>query len=1151
LLLDEPIQAPQPPPAPPVADAHQRAQALDPRRSFIVQAPAGSGKTGLLIQRFLVLLARVAKPEEVVALTFTRKAAGEMRGRVLAALRAAREGVEPESDHAAHTLRLAAAVLERDASQGWGLETNPNRLQVQTIDSLCVGLAERLPLLSGLGPSPQIREDAWELYREAARETLGLLEEAPYAQRVAPLLLHVDNDVAAAEELLAGLLGKRDQWRRHLRDGAQRADLERALENLCRERMQQAREAVPEVFAGAILAAVRYAAANVAPGDSGLPLSACADLDALPGAQLEDLERWRGIAELFLTVKGTLRKRLDKRSGFLSAGEGSPEERKQRKQAKEHAEELLDNLVVHQDFVAALHEIRLLPPAAYDERQWAFIEALSALLPIALAQLELTFRQRGALDFVALTLAAIQALGEADAPTDLALALDYRIQHLLIDEFQDTSLSQFELLLRLTAGWQPDDGRTVFAVGDPMQSIYRFREAEVGLFLRARHAGLGSVTLQPLALSVNFRAQAGLVEWVNDVFARVLPAREDPASGAVPFSASSAQEPALPGNAVQIHAFVPADRAGEAQRVLDVIAQARGQDPQGSIALLVRGRGHLVEIVPRLRDAGLRFRAIEIEELSGRAAVRDLYALTRAVLHPADRTAWLSVLRAPWCGLTLSDLETLVDDDRAGVLWARITDLEVRAGLSPDGAGRLARVVAALEPVLGARGRGPLRNRVEAAWLRLGGPACAGELADVEDALVFLDLVEELEQGGDLEDFAALDERLAKLFALPDTQAPQTLQVMTIHKSKGLEFDTVIVPGLGYRTGRDDLQLLQWLERPNAAGGSDLLLGALSEQGRDEDPVYSYVARLHRERQRQEDGRLLYVAVTRARQGVHLMGHAELDEKTAAAREPDDSTLLARLWPVLAPEFDAAARRSHSVQHDVASDSEGSSPGAVQARPIPQSIQRLVSDWQAPAVAAAVRWQAPAPSAPEERLPAVEFDWASETARRVGTVVHRYLQRIAEEGVARWDTARLAALQPALIAALRGTVVPASELARAGAQAAEALRGVLADPRGRWILDSGHAEATSELRLSAQLDDRVVQVAIDRTFVDAQGTRWIVDYKTGTHEGGDLEAFLDREQARYREQLEVYARIMAGLDSRPVRLALYFPLLRAWREWAP
>ena len=1172
LLLDEPSPVPaQPPRAPPVADAEQRTQALDPTRSFIVQAPAGSGKTGLLIQRYLVLLARVAKPEEVVAITFTRKAAAEMRSRVLAALRAAHEGHEPESEHEAHTLRLAAAVLQRDASEGWGLETNPNRLQVQTIDSLCVGLAERLPLLSGLGPSPQIRDDASDLYREAAQEALGLLEDEAYTEQVAPLLRHVDNDVAKAEALLAGLLGKRDQWQRHLWGGARRGELERGLANLCAERVQQAREAVPEVFADAILATVRYAAVNLAQANPRSALAVCADLETLPGVDVEGLPLWRGIAELFLTTTGGLRKKVDKRSGFLSASEGSPDERRQRKQAKESAEALLDNLVAHQDFVAALREIKELPPTHYDAQQWAFIESLSSLLRIAVAQLEVTFRRHGAIDFVALTGAAVRALGEPDAPTDLALALDYRIRHLLIDEFQDTSQSQFELLLRLTAGWQRGDGRTVFAVGDPMQSIYRFREAEVGLFLRAWHAGVGSVPLDALALSVNFRAQAGLVDWVNDVFTRVLPAREDLASGAVPFSASTTQEPALSGAAVEIHAFVPPDRVSEAQRVVEIIARAQAQEPQGSIALLVRGRSHLLAIVPRLKDAGLRFRAIEIEELSGRAAVRDLHALTRALLHPADRTAWLSVLRAPWCGLTLSDLELLVAEERGAVLWTRLTDLEVRSALSADGARRLERVAAALEPVLDARGRGALRSRVEGVWLRLGGPACVADATDLEDALVFLDLLEELEEGGDLEDFAALDARLAKLFALPDTEAPETLQVMTIHKSKGLEFDTVIVPGLGYRTGRDDPQLLQWLERPNAAGGSDLLLGALNEQGRDEDPVYRYVTRLQRERQRQEDGRLLYVAVTRARQRVHLIGHADLDEKTASAKPPDDSTLLARLWPVLAPEFDSAARRSKPSSRagegapergagathtpsPLAGEGRGEGDLAVAAQAqspvIPQSIQRLVSDWQAPAAAAAVRWQAPAPSAPEERTPHVEFDWASETARHIGTIVHRYLQRIAEDGVARWDAARIDALQPVLTAALRGTGVPASELARAGARVGDALRGVLADPRGRWILDRTHAEATSELRLSAQLDDQVVHVALDRTFVDAQGTRWIIDYKTGTHEGADLDTFLNREQERYREQLERYAKIMAALDPRPVRLALYFPLLRAWREWA-
>ncbi len=96
----------------------------------------------------------------------------------------------------------------------------------------------------------------------------------------------------------------------------------------------------------------------------------------------------------------------------------------------------------------------------------------------------LVFGERGQVDFTEVAQGAVRALGDPDAPTDLLLSLDVRIKHILVDEFQDTSISQWELLERLTAGWQPDDGRTMFVVGDPMQSIYRFREAEVGLFLR-------------------------------------------------------------------------------------------------------------------------------------------------------------------------------------------------------------------------------------------------------------------------------------------------------------------------------------------------------------------------------------------------------------------------------------------------------------------------------------------------------------------------------------------------------------------------------------------------------------------------------------------------------------------------------------------
>jgi ATP-dependent exoDNAse (exonuclease V) beta subunit len=240
-------------------DAATRVLALDVKHSFIVQAPAGSGKTELLIQRFLALLADVTWPEEVVAITFTRKAAAEMRARVLNALAAAREGLEAESQHERTTLELARSALSADSQRHWGLTDNPARLRIQTIDSLCYSLAAQMPLLSRLGAMPAAEEDAAELYREAARETIAQLEEPLWSRRVAALLRHLDNDTQRTEALLARLLERRDQWLRH-RENLDRGELSRALANLVRDRLGQARDAFPAEIVSDVVFCVRYAA---------------------------------------------------------------------------------------------------------------------------------------------------------------------------------------------------------------------------------------------------------------------------------------------------------------------------------------------------------------------------------------------------------------------------------------------------------------------------------------------------------------------------------------------------------------------------------------------------------------------------------------------------------------------------------------------------------------------------------------------------------------------------------------------------------------------------------------------------------------------------------------------------------------------------
>ena len=1066
-------------------DSAAREHALDPTRSFIVQAPAGSGKTELLVRRFARLLGTVERPEEVLAITFTRKAAAEMKKRVM--------------------LHLAAGG-EHDAA-----ELAP-RLRIMTIDSLCSSLTRQLPVLARFGAQPGIaeRDEADALYEQAATRTLALLESrdrntAPLAQYVARLFTHLDNDVGAATRLLAGMLARRDQWLRRAGSPPTRAELEAAFANE-RDRL---------------LAAARALHADASPE----------------------------LAEKVLTKAGTWRKRPPAPA------------------------DMVGNEPLREALCALLPDS--LPPQGYSDAQWEALEAILTLLKVAAAELKLVFAERGMADFTEFAQGAVHALGTADDPSELLLRMDAGVRHILVDEFQDTSVSQWELLERLTAGWEAGDGRTVFAVGDPMQSIYRFREAEVALFLHARHRGLGSVMLEPLTLQTNFRSQAGVVDWVNETFARVLPAVEDEASGAVPYSqaASHPKNPALPGAAVQWHAFF--ERGDEARRAVQLVLEARAEKPvhetAGTCAILVRNRNALTDIVPELERAGLRFRAVEIEKLGEKQVVQDLYALTRALLHPADRIAWLALLRARWCGLTLADLHALAGPaiepaaepetapTAGGALpverqstrlsghlsiFECLHDEARLALLSPDGRLRAARLTAVLAPAMANALRGSLRERVEGAWLALGGPACVNERTELEDAGIFFDQLDRLEDAGDIKDMADLEAGLGDLYALPDLEAVDTdLQIMTIHKAKGLEFDTVIVPGLDRAPRSGERPLLAWKSQPDG----QLLLAPINETGDGDhdrnNAMFSYVREQARHAEDTEAGRLFYVAATRAKSRLHLLGcvkphkdDAKLSEDDGAVRKPSRHSLLGRAWMVAEAAFQSPQATSSPIAAQVSIQ-----PGAT-GNDI-TGLLRLPADWSRPAAPPAAVWPAPVETARGGEQ--IEFSWVGETARHVGSVVHRWLQRVAEDGMQGWSRSRVDGMQQAFRDELSARGVADEELPAAVARVAAALGNALIDERGRWLLGP-QREGRNEYRLTAVLDGERRNLVIDRTFVDQDGRRWIVDYKTSGHEGTDIAGFLDREQQRYRAQLERYAGQMPEKDK---SLGLYFPMLSGWREW--
>jgi ATP-dependent exoDNAse (exonuclease V) beta subunit len=1129
-----------------IPDLRAREEALSPSRSFIVQAPAGSGKTGLLIQRYLGLLATVNEPEEIVAITFTRKAAAEMRERVLEAFAQVIAGRAPASGHERRTLELARAALARDSARGWRISDSPARLRIQTIDSLCAALTRQMPMLSKFGSQPESIEDARALYGEAARATVELIEaKDPAADYIERLLVHLDNNVERVEELLIEMLRRRDHWLRHLMV-RQRAGLEGALVAERRAVLEQVQALMPATARGELLAIAIYSLGNR--GE--------APLAAFPGGG--DAQDWARLAEVLLTSNGTWRARVDKRHGFPSGAAG--------KAWKDRLAAFIATLTDDR-LRTALADTRRLPPAVYTDAQWQVLEAITELLKRAVGQLKLVFQSRGQVDFTEVSQRALLALEDNGGPTDLALRLDYQVRHLLIDEFQDTSISQFELLARLTAGWTPDDGRTLFAVGDPMQSIYRFREAEVGLFLKARAEGIGNVVLEPLELSANFRSQAGIVDWVNQAFRQVMPEFENIGSGAVAYTESKAVHPHLPGGAVEIHPLFAGGAASEAEQVVKLVAgvAAAGakHGPGQSVAILVRGRNHLREIVPQLKHAGLAFRAIEIDRLDDRPVVQDLLALTRALAHRGDRLAWLAILRAPWCGLTLADLHAIAGADKieaksAGeaqpepissqsTVWELLHDPRRLAALSADARLRLARVRPVLAAALAGRQRSSLRDAVEGTWLALGGPACAGTETDLEDAATYLDHLEAEEEAGAIADFDAFGQGLDKLYALPDMAAgDDAVQIMTIHKAKGLEFDHVIVPGLGKVPPAARKQLFLWMERPAMPDASmsrrpesktNLLLAPIEETGAESDPIYAWIKQLNADKAAFEDGRLLYVAATRAKQRLHLLGETRLliEDDAQTARQPDSRSLLAKLWPVVSGEFQRAAATATAATATAGEDGDAVAD---------QSLRRLASAWSLPDAPPALAWRAPGETARVQDD--IEYSWVGETARHAGSVVHRWLQKFAEDELQGWSAARIDTMRESFTKELAARGVEEAQLAAAAERVAKALANALADPRGRWLLGP-QQDARNEYRLTAMIEGERRNLIIDRSFTDADGKRWIVDYKASGHEGTNVEGFLDQEQERYRMQLARYAHALAQAE--PAMLGLYFPLLAGWRQW--
>ena len=267
----------------------------------------------------------------------------------------------------------------------------------------------------------------------------------------------------------------------------------------------------------------------------------------------------------------------------------------------------------------------------------------------------------------------------------------------------------------------------------------------------------------------------------------------------------------------------------EAQHIINITQKIHTNSPHQTIAILVTARNHLQQIIPELKACNIPFNAVELENLNDSIVIQDLLALTRALTNVTDRIAWLAILRAPWCGLCLGDLHALANtnndnnDENILTIWENLNNYQDNSKLSADGKNRIAKILPILQYSIYNRGRSNLRDWIEKTWLAIGGPGTVNEQAELTHAEQFWPLLETTASSSYTIDIKLLTQKLEQLH-VGQSDPTAAIQIMTIHKAKGLEFDHVIVSGLDQTTRSDDNQILMWLERPRLHHNSDLLM---------------------------------------------------------------------------------------------------------------------------------------------------------------------------------------------------------------------------------------------------------------------------------------------------------------------------------------
>ena len=1096
-----------------------RLEALDPRHSYIVQAPAGSGKTTLLTQRYLALLKTVQQPEAILALTFTKKAAAEMKQRVLVALTLAKAPLIESARSQERTIwTLARSVLEHAAKYQWHLLENPSRMQIQTLDAFAVSLARTRPILSegislaNIDPHPE------GLYETAAKNVIAYLNKPnhPWHDALIKILSHLDVNLSKMSDLFVNILSHREQWLPYLLDSDLSNHMHHALVELIQESLAPLKQ-LPKDLIERWQAVYHYT---------------CDILKITPqpcGDQIkQQLPFWQALIACLLKKDGAFRKNFNSKQGFLAGSTlKHPEEKIYHKHFKDEAKTLIACLKQLPNCHKELQDILRLPNPKDLDNIKKLINALATVLPLLIIELQLIFKNKQYTDFNEMTLTATAALGDFESPSHVQLKLDHQIQHVLIDEFQDTAISQYRLLEKLISGWEANDGRTLFLVGDPMQSIYQFRQAEVGLFLNVQRKKNNPLCICPLYLSSNFRSSDTIVTWLNQNFKNIFPQQAIARYGAVPYMPAQATQ-ALSG---EIHVQLFHDSNEEIQALLAKIRSYQAQ--KKSIAILVRSRNHLKPLLPLLYKANIAFQGTELDYLKDHPLCTDLLSLAKALSIPSNPLDWFALLRSPFCGLSLKTLYycAQLESDH---FYRNLCTHYQNFPIAPKEKQRLCAFIQILDPIRDTLKARPLAQNLEIIFSQ-----CLAKIDGFQSeqsqqvAEQFFELIENFEQGITIQDWRSFEKKLAKTRIKAFSKKNHSINIMTIHKAKGLEFDAVMLPFLNKRAGQHEAKIMEWFEFNNDAQKNFFLLAPIKGHASDTEPLSDYLKHISKMKARYELQRLFYVACSRAKSDLYLTGLIKFDNNDAPIT-PSANTCLDLIWDQIPLKL---KQKSHSSTISL----DRTSPK------IKSSYSRIpLKHYETIAKQTIPRFET-VPTAAFAEQPIALPNWQT----RVGSLLHaifsEYLQDPPElreiylKQFAHKD-GKLAFKQQ-----LNSLQIPPHQADQITDDSIRAINNVCFSANKPWLSQEALQIATEYEIHYFDPDLQQEKLYYIDLIVANPTLLWVIDYKIIFQNTIDL----NRIKRHYQTQLERYATAIRQFDRRQIQLALYLPIQDIWIEWSP